>query len=196
MGEGGVSTRRVFFLTSLAAPLVRGLAVESLRVRIDGPLLRVTAPHLQFLSGRPLQRLRNGATVLFNFQLSISTDRFTTVPHRAFERFVVSYDLWEEKFAITRLGVARLSASHLNAESAQAWCVSQVSLPLEGVSRDLPLWMRMEVRVDESRPSPFIMSSPPLSLNRLIEIFSRPAAAGQERWIAEAGPLKIAELSR
>ena len=196
MDHGGFSTRRMFLFAGLAAPLAYALAVESLRVRSDGAFLRVAAPQLQFLSGRPLQRLRNGATVVFLFQFSLSTDRFTTVAHRAFERFAFSYDLWEEKFVVTRLGPAKLATSHLNAEHAQAWCLSQVTLPADGVSREQPVWMRMEVRVDESKYSQLLISSPPLSLNRLIEIFSRPAASGQERWSAEAGPLKIAELNR
>lgn len=196
MVPGGLFTRRMVLFAALAAPIAYGLAVESLRVRADGAFLRVAAPHLQFLSGRPLQRLRNGATVIFLFQLSMSTDRFSTVAHRSFERFAFSYDLWEEKFAVTRLGAARLATSHLDSEHAQAWCLSQVTLPSDGVSREQPLWMRMEVRVDEAKFSPLVFSSPPLSLNRLIEIFSRPASSGQERWTAEAGPLKIAELNR
>jgi hypothetical protein len=196
MEKGGLSTRRIFLFTALAAPVVHGLAVESLRVRADGAFLHVAAPHLQFLSGRPLQRLRNGATVIFLFQLSMSTDRFTTVAHRSFERFAFSYDLWEEKFAVTRLGTARLATSHLDSGHAQTWCLSQVALPADGVNREQPVWMRMEVRVDESKFSPLVFSSPPLSLNRLIEIFSRPASSGLERWTAEAGPLKIAELNR
>lgn len=196
MATGGLSTRRMFFFTALAAPVVHGLAVESLRVRADGAFLRVGAPHLQFLSGRPLQRLRNGATVVFLFQLSMSTDRFTTVAHRSFERFAFSYDLWEEKFAVTRLGTARIATSHLDSEHAQTWCFTQLTLPASGVQREQPVWMRMEVRVDESKISPFLFSGPPLSLNRLIEMFSRPASSGQDRWIAEAGPLKVAELNR
>lgn len=196
MHEGGYSTRRIFLFAGLAAPVARGLAVESLRVRSDGAVIRVAAPQLQFLSGRPLQRLRNGSAVIFLFQLSMSTDRFNSVANRAFERFAFSYDLWEEKFAVTRLGTARLATSHLNAEHAQTWCLSQLTLPADGVNREQPVWMKMEVRVDESKFPPFLIGSPPLSLNRLIEIFSRPAAGGQERWIAEAGPLKIGELKR
>lgn len=196
MHQGGLPTRRMFFLAGLAAPLAHGLAAYSLQVRSDGVFLRAASSQLPFLSGRPLQRLRNGATVVFLFQFSMSTDRFTTVAHRAFERFAFSYDLWEEKFAITRLGVANLATSHLNAEHAQAWCLSQVTLPTDGVKRDQPVWMKMEVRVDESKYTSLVFSSPPLSLNRLIEIFSRPSSSGQQRWVAEAGPLKIAELNR
>src|SRR5258708_23527250 len=164
MEKGGTSNRRMFLFGGLAAPLAHAVAVDTLRVRSDGVFLRVTAPQLQFLSGRPLQRLRNGATVIFIFQFSLSTDRFTTVAHRAFERFAISYDLWEEKFAVTRLGMARLATSHLNAEHAQAWCFSQITLPADGVNREQPVWMRMEVRVDEAKYSQLIFSSPPLSL--------------------------------
>ena len=192
----GASTRRLFLFGGLAAPLAQALAVDALRVRSDGSFLRATAPQLQFLTGRPLQRLRNGATVIFLFQFSLSTDRFTSVAHRAFERFAISYDLWEEKFAVTRLGMAHIATSHLNAEHTQSWCLGQVTLPADSVHPAQPVWMRMEIRVDEARFSPLVFSSPPLSLNRLIEIFSRPAASGQERWIAEARPMKIAELNR
>ena len=123
MAKGGLSTRRMFFFTPLAPPIVLGLAVETLRVRAGGAFLRVAAPQLQFLSGRPLQRLRNGATVIFLFQLSMSTDRFTTVAHRSFERFAFSYDLWEEKFAVTRLGTARLATSPSRFTSIPTCCL-------------------------------------------------------------------------
>ncbi len=196
MEIGGRHNRRLFLLGGLAAPLAHGLAVDGLRVRSDGAFLRATTPNLQFLTGRPLQRLRNGATVLYLFQFSLSTDQFTTIAHRSFERFAISYDLWEEKFAVTRLGGAHIATSHLDAVHTQQWCLSQVTLPADGAGREQPVWLRMEVRVDESKFSPLVFSSPPLSLNRLIEIFSRPASSAQERWMAEAGPLKIAELSR
>ena len=196
MLRGGSYTRRLFLLGGLTVPMARALAIDSLRVRSDGTFLRATTPNLQFLTGRPLQRLRNGATILYLFQFSLSTDQFTTIAHRAFERFAISYDIWEEKFAVTRLGMARIATSHLDAVHTQAWCLSQVTIPADGAGREQPVWLRMEVRVDESKFSPLVFSSPPLSLNRLIEIFSRPALSAQERWMAEAGPLKIAELNR
>ena len=86
--------------------LLQGVANVNLRLRLDENYLRVSAPHLHFLTGRPLERLKNGSSVLYSVQLGLSSDQFATVERRSFDRFVISYDIWEEKFSAVRLGAA------------------------------------------------------------------------------------------
>lgn len=99
----------IFMLVSIATHVLV-LAGQSLSARIDRDQLRVLAPRLHFLVGEPLTRLRNGATVNYEFQLVLRADRNSRPVARVQQRFAVSYDLWEEKFAVTRLAPANFSS--------------------------------------------------------------------------------------
>src|SRR5688572_24208583 len=105
------------------------LAAE-LTVRSTGDALKVAAPNFHFLSGKPLSRIRDGNAVSFDFQLSVLADSRTSVLRRTFERFVISYDLWEERFSVTRMRSSQASASRLTVEAAEAWCLDGIALPL------------------------------------------------------------------
>src|SRR6266545_553131 len=97
-------TRRNWLLAGLgiAVSAVKG-ATSPLTITWDGDDIHVAAPQLHFLSGKSLERLKNGAAVSFLSQLTLSTDANATVYRRRPERFVVSYDLWEERFSVVSL---------------------------------------------------------------------------------------------
>jgi hypothetical protein len=165
--------------------------------------LHVAAPRLHFLTGNALSRLKNGAAVPYDFQLSLSAGSRTNLLHRALQRFVVSYDLWEEKYSVTKLSTSsmrtsrsseRRSVSHLTADSAEAWCVDNIALSLSGVPADDSLWVRLEIRAVEANEPPSLFGESGVALSRLVEIFSRPARSDQQRWTAETGPFKLEEL--
>ena len=59
----GQPTRRRWLYLNLAVPLMPNIAGERLDVRRESDVLRVSAPRLQFLSGKPLERLRDGVSV-------------------------------------------------------------------------------------------------------------------------------------
>src|ERR1051326_9168696 len=112
-GNGEVSiSRRRWLLAGVAIPLSRLWASELLSVTWDGDDLHVSAPQLHFLAGKPLDRLKDGAAVVFLSQLTLTTDKFSTSLRRTPERFVFSYDLWEEKFSVTKLGPGQRTVSH------------------------------------------------------------------------------------
>jgi hypothetical protein len=155
--------------------------------------LQVTAPRLHFLTGRSLQRLRDGVSVPFDFQLSIASGVKTNVMQRALERFVVSYDLWEEKFSVVRLRNLRKSNPGLSSNAAESWCLDNVFVPISSLPADRDLWARLEIRsVDSKQESAF--EDPGLSLTTLIEVFSRPARAQQDHWLRESGPFRLGDL--
>jgi hypothetical protein len=156
----------------------------------------VTAPQLRFLTGPPLERLHNGAPAPFAIQLSVSTDRWSTVAQRDIERFVLSYDLWEEKFAVTKVGHPRKAASHLAARAAETWCVDELSLAPAGIDERQPFWVRLEVRSENPAEQAELDRQEAVSLTRLIEMFSRRTRGEQTRWAAEAGPLRMGELKK
>lgn len=169
--------------------------------------LRVSAPKLHFLTGPSLQRLKNGIAVPFDFQMTLWVDNHNTLYDRALQRFVVSYDLWEEKFSVakqrgftlrggSRSADAPRSASHLVSDAAESWCIDSMSLPVAGLRQDQQLWVRMEVRSPDPKDSAPVLGDSGLSLTSLIDLFSRPARAAEQRWTLEAGPVRISDLKR
>src|ERR1700691_4884371 len=126
-------------------------AGERLSVAWDGDDLRVAAPQLHFLAGKPLDRLKDGAAVVFLTQLTLTTDNFTTSLRRTPERFIFSYDLWEEKFSVTKLGERERTISHMSATAAEAWCLDNVAISSTGLPQDLPCWLRFTRRAAEPR---------------------------------------------
>ena len=195
-------TRRDLLLAGLGAGVRRGHAAESLRVRLIPDRLLVAAPQLRFLMGRPLERLHNGASVWFDFQLSAVAERPAAgvaprVLERAVERFAVSYDLWEEKFAVAKLGTAPRSVSHLSAEAAEAWCVDNTSVPVAAIPGNSSFWLRLDYQAD----SPASAASDPQdnsgsTMAVLVDIFSRRTRAEQVHGFEETGPLRLENLKR
>jgi hypothetical protein len=181
-----------FALAMLAEDLVLGWHDD----RIE-----FTAPRLHFLSGKPLERLKNAAEVGFDFQITLWSGNRTHVFRKSAERFVVSYDLWEEKFSVSKLQAPRRTASHLTAPGAEAWCLEQMSMDPAGVAGSEPLWARLEIRAEDGKGSfPFgrggRISESGISLTGLVDVFSRPPQVSQTHWSVEAGPITLDELRR
>lgn len=167
---------------------------EELIVHRQGDELHISAPELHFIAGHSLEQLQDGASVSFNFQLTLWTDSRTRLVQRSLDRFVVSYDLWEEKFSVVELQNARKKISHLTAATAEAWCMDNISVSTTGISNDQKLWLRLEVRAGDRKSEPPLFGDSGLSLNSLIEIFSRKAEAAQPHWTLDTGPFRLGEL--
>lgn len=173
--------------------LALSLSGEDLLPRYNDGTLQVSAPRLHFIAGQQLERLRNGASVPFDFQLTLSSGSKSNTLSRALERFVVSYDIWEEKFSVIRQRDRRMSSVRLTATQAESWCLDNLSLPASGISSDKNLWIKLEVRGAESRDQ-FAAAGDGISLTTLIEIFSRPVRGPVDHWAAETGPFRISDL--
>ena len=107
--SGRLVTRRLCLVAGISAPAGWSLAAPRLLIRREAANLRISAPQIRFLNGKSLEQLKNGANVGFVSQILITTDSIILLRHM--DRFVVSYDLWEEKFSATRLGPPVRSAS-------------------------------------------------------------------------------------
>src|SRR5262249_36769834 len=139
--------------------------------------LHFSAPKLHFLNGKPLQRLRDGAEIPFLFQITLSSGNKNHVFQKIGDRFVVSYDLWEEKFSVSKLGPPKKRAAHLNAEAAEAWCLEQLPMDVSGLKGSEKFWVRLEIRAQDPKENePLITRGGKLTedgvinLNPIIEI--------------------------
>jgi hypothetical protein len=185
-----------WLLASVWIAMSCGWAAERLNVTWDGDDLHVAAPQLHFLAGKPLDRLKDGAAVVFLTQLTLTTDNFKTSLRRTPERFVFSYDLWEEKFSVTRLGPGQRTVGHLTLAAAEAWCLDSLAISTTELPQDRPFWLRFELRAAEPRDEAAVIGESGLNLTRLIEIFSRRPRDQQPQWTADAGPLRLSDLKR
>jgi len=189
-------TRRWWLMASFGAPLTLGLAAQSFGVRLDGDDLRIAAPQFHFLTGKSLEKLKDGASVAFLAQLSLSPEVNAPAIKRAVDRFIVSYDVWEEKFSVTQTGMERGKVTHLSSTAAEAWCLDRLAVGIEGIAPDKPFWIRLELRAEDPRDQAGVVGDAGINLTRLIEIFSNPARAQQSRWEGISGPVRLMDLKR
>ena len=108
---------RTIKLWWVIATFLSGMAfamwAEELSLSTQEDRLEFAAPRLHFLAGKPLERLRNAAEVSFAFRVSLFSGNQTHKLKENTARFVVSYDLWEEKFSVTKLATPRRTALQL-----------------------------------------------------------------------------------
>ncbi|MBY0508466.1 MAG: hypothetical protein K2X03_31435 [Bryobacteraceae bacterium] len=169
---------------------------DELRPRLAGDALKVSSANLRLLTGRPLESLKNGATVTFDFQVTALNDARYVLARTA-ERFVFSYDLWQERFSVVQL-TARdtrqpsAAAANLLPDAAEQWCMERLALSASTLDRTRPLRLRLEIRADEPRRGR--PEEPPVSLATLIDLFSRPARREQRLWVLETLPFRLDSL--
>ena len=186
-------SRRSWLLAGLTASLFRARAAVNLTVRFDGDNLHVAAPQLHFLTGKPLNRLQDGSTVVFVSQLTLLREDRLTVFRRSAERLTLSYDVWEEKFRVT-LGTDGRSVSGLSSATAEAWCLDNLAISALGMAADRPFWLRLELREADPRELSSVVGDSGISLTSMIELFSRKSRTDRAHWTLDAGPLRLADL--
>jgi hypothetical protein len=187
-------SRRSWLIAGLTAPLFFARGANALTVTFDGDNLHVLAPELHFLTGKPLTRLRDGGTVVFLSQLTLLHEDRVSVFRRVPERLTVSYDVWEEKFSVL-MGVDRRSVSRLTAAAAESWCLDNLAISALGMAPDRPFWLQFDLRVADPREISSVVGDS-ISLTNLIEVLSRKPRTDDGHWSLEAGPFRLADLTR
>ena len=182
------------FLASGIAILAAAVPAEQLTLDLRGDQLFAAARKLDLIQPRLLAQLKRGSTVAFDFQLSLWVGSHDTVSRRAFERFVVSYDLWEERFAVTTLRKPQARVTGLAAQNVAGWCLQNLGMPTPRLTPADKMWVRLDVRAAENRRDVELSGDEGLSLTNLIEVFSRSANSGEARWNLESGPILFATL--
>jgi len=186
---------RILFLAIAGILGFQALAqTQALELERQGDLLRVAAPKLHFLEGKPLEKLHNGASVTFVITLTAGAENGRAHFYRLQERFAVSFDLWEEKFSVVRTGPGGRSASRLSAAMAEAWCLENMPLPVRVVPAQEPFVIRLECWVGDNDEESGGESRPALTLAGLIDVFSRKKGEAPPRWEAAAGPMRLRDV--
>jgi hypothetical protein len=194
------SSRVRMLLRPLVAPLTAVLAIlaafsaAELTVHLAGEEIRIIAPRMRIIEGRTLDRLQNGMAVGFDFQISVFGEGKRSTLKRTSTRFVISYDLWEEKFSVKRVTSPTRSVSHLSAANAEAWCVDQLSLQASDFAPQQPISLRLDVRAEDPERRARDATDSGLSLTDLVEIFGRTGRTSQQKWTFESGPFRPADL--
>jgi hypothetical protein len=186
---------QAFLLALLCLELLAMSASSAdLFVRRFADEIHVLAPRLHFLTGKSLDRLRDGAAVPFDFQLSIAAGLKNNVVTHNVERFTVSYDVWEEKFRVVRLRDFRKSPAGLTANAAEAWCIENIFVPALSAPSDKELWARLEIRAAESKDSAAASDGTGISIPALIQLLSHPPRPQQDHWMLESASFHLADL--
>jgi hypothetical protein len=178
---------------------VIAVAAEELRLRALENRLEFSAPQLHFLTGRPLERLQNAALVPFDIEVTLWTGSRNNIHSRQTATFVISYDLFEERYSVAKLSTPRRNTNHMTASEAEAWCLQEMSMDVTGVAANQPLWARMVIRAqDERGPGLFRgrVSEEGINITDLVELFGGRPRAAQARWELEAGPVTLEQLRR
>lgn len=185
--------QRVWLIFSLALVCALVLLAQEIKPRLVGEKLRIAASQVNFLGGKRLDSVRNGATVNFDLQLTLLTDT-RLVAARSTERFVFSYDIWEERYSVVQL-TSRASVANLTLEAAQQWCIDRMGVNVATIAKTAPHRLRLEIRGDEPRRrARRDQDDPPIALAALVDVFSRPARPSQKTWQFETGVFRLDSL--
>jgi hypothetical protein len=184
----------VVLLAVLIWPSVR-VSAQTLTVDRVSDALKIRAANLSFLKGDPLARLKDGRSVRVELAAMVLSAPGKSPSVTTRRIFALSYDLWEERFAVTAVDNAARSqsVSHLALAAAEAWCVEQLLIPvtaLGSLGRDLPFWIRLEYRLLESE-GPSDREASGYTLQALIDALSRRRKADSSAHAVEAGPFRL-----
>jgi hypothetical protein len=173
-----------------------------LAAHLDGDFLRISVQHLHFISGNTQERLKEGASIAFVGQLTISSQPNSLVADaRSVARFSLSYDIWEEKYSVVRIGdrpsSRRSTASHLSAQAIENWCFDNLTVDRSNLPADRPFYVQLDLRAEDPQAQLGIVGEAGISVSRLIEVFSRPPRdKSQPHWSLNNGPYTLAELRK
>ena len=179
--------------TLLGYPTMVVLA-QSVTVARTGSAIRVRAPEFSFIKGEPLARLKDGRSVRVDLELDVLPGPGGQAIAHGRQAYLLSYDLWEERFAVTQAGPPSRSNAYLTAAAAEAWCLEQLTVPVSELGRhgrDLPFWIRLGYRVLAVDTPVQDNGAADFSLRGLVEALSRRRRSEPLTHSIEAGPFRL-----
>jgi hypothetical protein len=184
--------RTCLMISMLLWPLL--LSAQTVSVKLDADQLRVAAPQLHFLGSEVLQRLHNGIAVNYVFKIGITPNRYSKPTTVTSYRFVISYDIFEEKFAVSRIEPNPRSITHLSEAAAQLWCLDSIALSTTGLPADQSFFVTMEYQTVEQKPA--TTDSGESLIGQLIDVFSRKAQREESHGTIMGGPFNLSDLRK
>ena len=169
------------------------LGAQSATVTKVNDTLHVRAPEFRFLQGRTLTQVRDGRTARLDVRLELLGRSNGPVLAQVEQAFDVSFDLWEERFAVTRLGKPARSVSHLTSTAAEAWCLENVTIPASAIQADRrgAVWMRLVLKAREDAPARQTDEEGGFSIRIMIDALGRRAEREAQPLVLEAGPFNV-----
>ena len=170
-----------------------GASAQTLTIDAAGEALKIRAPGFSFLKGEPLARVKDGRLVRVELSAMVLPAPGKSAVATARRIFALSYDLWEERFAVTAVDKRAQTVSHLAATAAETWCVEQLAIPLSALGalgRDAPFWIRLEYQILESDGSADSSNSG-YTLQAMIDALSRRRKSVSSPRPIEAGPFRL-----
>jgi hypothetical protein len=169
------------------------VSAQTVTVNAVADALHVQARGFGFIEGAVLTRLKEGRTVRVDFDLAVLTKPEGPTVRQAMQGFTVSFDLWEERFAVSRLGTPAKSVSHLSARDAERWCLDNVTMSVAslGLGRDASFWIRLSYRVEEPMPATTEDSADRFTLRGLIDRLSRRREEAVLAKSVDGGPFRL-----
>ena len=189
---GAVRRAAVLLLAVLAWPAARASA-QPLTIDTVGDALKIRAPVFSFLNGDLLARLKDGRSVRVELAAMVLAAPGKSPAATTRRIFALSYDLWEERFAVQALDTRAQTVPHLARAAAEALCVEQLTIPLKAfgdLGRELPFWIRLEYRVLDGDGSGDRTDSG-YTLQALIDALSRRRKSASSPKPFEAGPFRL-----
>ena len=182
---------QIVFLTLGALLCVGGLAQSnSIVLERHGDHLSVAAPQLHFISGKAVEKLQNGSTVTYVLMLTVAPEH--SKKQTLHGKFMVSYDLWEEKYSVIKMPDG-YSTSRLTAAMAEAWCLENLPIPIRSISERQSFMIRLECTVEEDEKKENSETSGMIFAD-LVEIFGRKKQEAPQRWEISGGPFRLEDL--
>ena len=169
------------------------VSAQTVTVDTVGDALKIRAPGFSFLKGDPLARLKEGRSVRVELAAMVLPAPGKSAAATTRRTFALSYDLWEDRFAVTTVDARSQPVSHLTMAAAEAWCVEQLAIPvsaLGALGRDLPFWIRLEYRVLPG-DGPSEADDSGYTLQALIDALSRRRKTESSPHALEAGPFRL-----
>ena len=177
----------------LATVLAPRVLAQTVTIRTVADALHVQARNFSFIDGPVLARLKEGRSVRIDLDMAVLTKPDGPIVKQVMQAFTLSFDLWEERFAVSRIGSSPRSVSHLRARDAETWCLENVTMPISslGIGRDTPFWIRLAYRVQDVAGAGTAEPGGRYTLQGLIDRLSRRREADNLARSIDAGPFRL-----
>jgi len=186
--------RTAFTVFALVGYMTMIALAQSVSVARSGTAVAVRAPGFNFIKGKPLDRLKDGRAVRLDLELDLLPGPGGSAAVQGRQTYLLSYDLWEERFAVTLAGPPPRSIAYLTSVAAEAWCLEQLTVPVAALGRlgrEAPFWIRLGYRVLDADPAPADNGAGDFSLRGMIEALSPRKRNDPLTHSIEAGPFRL-----